>query len=94
MDAAPVMIWVSGKDKLCTWFNKAWLAFTGRTMAQEVGNGWVDGVHPEDLDRCLEIYVSHFDARNKFSMQYRLRQGRNDQRGARYRARVDAPQPW
>jgi PAS domain-containing protein len=42
-------------------------------MAQEVGNGRVDGVRPEDLDRCLEIYVSHFDARNKFRMQYRLR---------------------
>ena len=73
MDAAPVLIWVSGEDKLCVWFNKPWLAFTGRTMAQEFGNGWAEGVHPDDFDRCLEIYVSNFDARQQFRMQYRLR---------------------
>jgi PAS domain S-box-containing protein len=73
MDAAPVMIWVSGKDKLCVWFNRPWLSFTGRSMAQELGNGWTEGVHREDFDRCLETYVSHFDARKEFRMQYRLR---------------------
>jgi PAS domain S-box-containing protein len=76
MDAAPVMIWVSGQDKLCTWFNRPWLDFTGRAMEQELGNGWADGVHPDDFDRCLQIYVQHFDARLPFRMQYRLR--RND----------------
>jgi PAS domain S-box-containing protein len=73
MDAAPVMIWVSGEDKLCIWFNRPWLEFTGRTLAEELGNGWAEGVHPEDFDRCLEIYVSHFDARTKFRTQYRMR---------------------
>ena len=73
MDAAPVMIWVSGQDKLCVWFNRPWLAFTGRRMAQELGDGWTDGVHPEDLGRCLETYVRSFDARQEFRMQYRLR---------------------
>lgn len=73
MDAAPVMIWVSGQDKLCVWFNRPWLAFTGRRMAQELGNGWAEGVHREDFDRCLDIYISHFDARKDFRMQYRLR---------------------
>src|SRR5262249_19250684 len=73
MNAAPVMIWVSGEDKLCNWFNRPWLEFTGRTMTQELGNGWTDGVHPEDYDRCLQIYISHFDARKEFRMQYRLR---------------------
>ena len=73
MDAAPVMIWVSGEDKLCIWFNRPWLEFTGRTLAEELGNGWAEGVHPEDFDRCLGIYVSHFDAREKFRMQYRMR---------------------
>src|SRR5262249_43295693 len=73
MDAAPVMIWVSGQDKLCIWFNKPWLTFTGRGLAQEHGNGWSQGVHPDDFSRCLETYVSHFDVRAKFQMQYRLR---------------------
>jgi PAS domain S-box-containing protein len=73
MDAAPVMIWVSGKDKGCVWFNRPWLAFTGRSMAQEAGSGWADGVHRDDFERCLQIYVSHFEARKEFRFQYRLR---------------------
>jgi PAS domain S-box-containing protein len=73
MDAAPVMIWVAGTDKGCVWFNRPWLKFTGRRMAQEVGAGWSEGVHPGDLDRCIEVYSSHFDARKDFRIQYRLR---------------------
>jgi len=73
MDVAPVMIWVSGQDKGCFWFNRPWLTFTGRHLAQEVGSGWAEGVHPEDMDSCLRTYIDHFDARTDFRMQYRLR---------------------
>jgi two-component system, LuxR family, sensor kinase FixL len=72
-DAAPVLIWMSGVDKLCTFFNKPWLEFTGRSLEQEMGNGWADGVHPDDLQTCLKVYTEAFDARKSFVMQYRLR---------------------
>jgi PAS domain S-box-containing protein len=72
-DHAPVLIWISGSDRRCTWVNRPWLEFTGRSLEQEIGNGWVDGVHPEDRAACLEKYVAAFDARQPFSMEYRLR---------------------
>jgi PAS domain S-box-containing protein len=72
-DAAPIMIWTAGEDKLCTFFNKAWLAFTGRRMEQELGNGWSEGVHPDDFENCVQTYVTAFEARKPFMMKYRLR---------------------
>ncbi|WP_439395091.1 ATP-binding protein [Bradyrhizobium sp. PMVTL-01] len=73
MDVAPVMIWVSNTDKQCVWFNLPWLNFRGRDIQQELGTGWSEGVHPKDLDPCLQTYISHFDARKEFRMEYRLR---------------------
>ena len=72
-DAAPMLVWMSGTDKLCYFFNKGWLAFTGRSLDQELGSGWAEGVHPDDVERCLTTYETAFDAREVFEIEYRLR---------------------
>jgi PAS domain S-box-containing protein len=72
-NCAPVMLWMSGRDKLCDFFNQGWLAFTGRSLEQEVGNGWAEGVHPDDVTHCMQVYESSFDAHRSFEMEYRLR---------------------
>jgi len=72
-DSAPVLIRMANKTKACDYVNRQWLEFTGRTLEQELGDGWADGVHPEDLDRCLANYAGAFDARRQFQLEYRLR---------------------
>jgi PAS domain S-box-containing protein len=87
-DSAPVLMWMAGTDKLCTDFNKEWLRFTGRTMAQELGVGWTECVHPEDRERCLTAYNLAFDGRRQFTIEYRLR--RHD---GQYRSILDRGVP-
>ena len=72
-NTAPVMIWMSGIDKLCTYVNQRWLEFTGRPLEAELGNGWAESVHPDDLNRFLDTYARSFDRREPFQMEYRLR---------------------
>jgi len=73
VESSPYMIWRSGKDALCNYFNTTWLNFTGKTMDEEVGTGWAEGVHPEDYDICLKTYLDAFEKHEPFEMEYRLK---------------------
>jgi PAS domain S-box-containing protein len=72
LDATPIMVWMSGTDAVCTFFNRAWLEFRGRTLEEEIGSGWAEGLHPDDRDLCLETYLKAFTARAPFRVQYRV----------------------
>ena len=87
-DTAPVLMWIAGADGKATFFNASWLRFTGRTLAQELGTGWLEGVHPEDRQRCVGNYLAAFFARRSFETEYRLR--RHD---GEYRWVVDSGAP-
>lgn len=72
-DCSPVLLWMSGTDALCTFFNQTWLDFSGRSLEEEHGVGWAEGVHPEDFERCMTTYMRAFSDRVSFEMEYRLR---------------------
>lgn len=72
VEQAPILIWRANKEALCDYFNDRWLAFRGRTMEQEYGNGWAEGVHPDDFERCLKIFLDGFHKHEIFEMKYRL----------------------
>jgi two-component system, sensor histidine kinase PdtaS len=72
-DNAPVLLWMAGPDGLCDFFNQGWLTYTGRSLSEEVGNGWAEGVHPEDFARSMQVFLDAFVARRPFAMEYRLR---------------------
>ncbi|MFW5743289.1 MAG: PAS domain S-box protein, partial [Spirochaetota bacterium] len=79
-DSGHALIWTSGADKACNYFNRPWLEFTGRTLEQELGDGWIEGVQPDDRDRCVETYLAAFEERKPFSMIYRLRRADGEYR--------------
>jgi PAS domain S-box-containing protein len=72
-DCAPVLLWMTGLEGLCEFFNASWLKFTGRSLQEELGNGWAEGVHPEDFQECMHTFMDCFVRREAFAMEYRLR---------------------
>ncbi|MDD2685756.1 MAG: MASE3 domain-containing protein [Gallionella sp.] len=85
-DNGQVLIWTADTDKLCNYFNKIWLEFTGRTIEQEMGNGWAEVIHPDDLQRCLDAYTTAFNRREAFRIDYRLKHHTGEYRWIENRA--------
>ena len=71
-DSAPVMMWTSGAEAGCDWVNAAWLEFTGRSLDEELGDGWQQAIHPEDLERCVGIFDTSLEARQAFGIDCRM----------------------
>ncbi len=89
MDTSPAMIWSTGPDLRCDYFNQSWLDYRGRRLEQEIGQGWLDGIHPDDLERCLKARDSSFRQRQSFQIDYRLQR-----RDRVYRWILDSSGPW
>ncbi|MFP4346023.1 MAG: PAS domain S-box protein [Anaerolineales bacterium] len=79
-NTAPVLIWMADAAGACTYFNRPWLDFRGRTLEEELGDGWVEGVHPEDRDDILEIYRAAVEAQRNYTLEYRLRRADGEYR--------------
>src|SRR4051812_12811612 len=73
LDDFPALVWQAGPDAQCFYFNRTWLLFTGRTLEQELGDGWAEGIHPEDSVAVISTYLEAFGRREPFVIRYRLR---------------------
>jgi PAS domain S-box-containing protein len=87
-NSGTAMIWTADTEKLCQFFNHPWLDFTGRTFEEEQGNGWAEGVHPDDIERCLNTFISAFGKQEEFSIEYRLKH-----KSGKYRWILDLGKP-
>lgn len=72
-NSAPVFIWMAYTDQQRYFFNTAWFHFTGSTLEQERGKGWIKGVHPEDMEKSFLLYDEAFSKQQEYQMEYRLR---------------------
>jgi PAS domain S-box-containing protein len=72
-DATPALMWLSDATGACIWFNAPWLAFTGRSLEDEIGKGWEAGIHPEDARKCVDTYAAAFAGREPYRIEYRRR---------------------
>jgi PAS domain S-box-containing protein len=72
-DRLPAMVWIADTDRMCVYFNKPWLDFTGKRLDEELGNGWIENIHPAHRERVLDVFGKAFDARKRFSLEYRMR---------------------
>jgi PAS domain S-box-containing protein len=72
-DTIPTMVWIAGTDKSCYYFNKVWLDFRGKTLEQEAGDGWMEGIHPDDMEPCMHAFTIFFEQRVKYELEYRIR---------------------
>jgi PAS domain S-box-containing protein len=89
LDAVPAMIWLAEVSRRGVYFNRAWMNFTGRTIAEELDTGWMAAVHPDDAPQCISVYNRAFDAKESFSLEYRLRR-----RDGQYRWILETGLPW
>ncbi|MEM1172035.1 MAG: PAS domain-containing protein [Cyanobacteria bacterium P01_H01_bin.35] len=79
-DSAPVLIWMSGNDSLLSYLNQTWLNFTGGNLEEEIGDGWQQAIHPEDLENYLQTYQENFYTHQPFTIEYRLRRADGEYR--------------
>ncbi len=73
VEQSPILSWRANTEALCVYFNERWLSFRGRSLEEEYGNGWTEGIHPDDIDRCLKTYLDAFEKRESFEIEYRLK---------------------
>src|SRR5437899_12772625 len=73
VDSVPMLVSVSDAERRGVYFNTQWRSFTGHSLGELLGEGWINDVHPEDRRHCIDVFERAFHARDKLSLEYRLR---------------------